>query len=165
MKAFIDRTVTLRDTPNCIHFFRRYETPDVRLTPGYTPPGSPIPELLYDRPIGPRLPFTMDEDEIRRIVNDSVSSAMTQAMSRLDATPIPGTAAPAYWMANDLGFFDPNYDDKTVHTGAAIKHAGKDTFFRDMHLFVDRAKQLGVTKGFKAVRDNLWLSLRGSVLS
>ena len=170
VKAFSDRTVALRATPDCIHFFRRYEPADVRRTPGHTPPGSPIPELVYERPIGPNLPFTMNEDAIRRIVNDSVSAAMEQVVSRLATTTTPPMTpivpvAPSKWMANDLGFFDPNYDDKTVHTAAAIEHAGKDTFFRDVHLFLDRAKQLGATKGFKAVRDNLWLSLRGNALS
>ena len=69
------------------------------------------------------------------------------------------------WTANDLGFFDPNYNDKTVHTGAPIEYAGKDIFFRDIHLFIDRAKQFVPTKTGEAVRENLWLSLRGTALS
>ena len=41
------------------------------------------------------------------------------------------------WNANELGFFDPNYNDKTVHTAPAMEHTGKDTYFRDIHLFID----------------------------
>ena len=182
VKAFTQRTTDLRATPDCVHYFRRYEPASGRATsvpstpvpgspvilPSWTPPGSPIPELVYERPIGPRLPITaMDEATIRRIISESVSAAVTQAVAHLNTTDqtAPPATTPSRWMANDLGFFDPNYDDKTIHTAASIEHAGKDTFFRDVHLFVDRATQLSATKSFKVVRDNLWLSLRGSAIS
>lgn len=102
--------------------------------------------------------------------SESVSAAVAQAVSHLTSSaPLdqitPPVTTPSRWMANALGFFDPNYDDKTVHTAPAIEHAGKDTFFRDIHLFIDRATQLSATQSFKLVRDNLWLSLRGSAIS
>ena len=121
----------------------------------------------------------MDEAAIRRIVNEAVTAAVTatQTANRTPANQGSSFAAPtgnagavpapnSRWTANDLGFFDPNYDDKTVHSGAApIEYAGKDTFFRDIHLFIDRAKQFVPTKTGEAVRENLWLSLRGTALS
>ena len=137
--------------------------------------------------------FVMDEATVRRIVSEAVTTAVgqfaaTQAASQANQRPAnsfpaaPGApgfpagnsgnnlggAVPApnsRWTANDLGFFDPNYDDKTVHTGAPIEYAGKDTFFRDIHLFIDRAKQFVPTKTGEVVRENLWLSLRGTALS
>ena len=33
------------------------------------------------------------------------------------------------WYVADLGFFDPNYNGKSITTGEAIEHAGKDTIF------------------------------------
>lgn len=81
----------------------------------------------------------------------------------------PGTVVtenalnPTRWNPGDLGFFDPNYDNKSVSTGSPIEHTGKETYFRDVHLFVERARDLVVIKG-NMVRENLWMSLRGTAL-
>ena len=68
------------------------------------------------------------------------------------------------WNPSDLGFFDPMYESKSVNTGSPLEHTGKETYFRDVHLFIERAKDLAVTKGDALVRDNLWMSLRGTAL-
>lgn len=135
----------------------------------------------------------MDEATVRRIVNEAVQAAAAQfaataataasqatrnqaadrsnaagnlAAEGTDATvPVPITTT-SRWNANDLGFFDSHYDGKTVHSGAPpIEHTGKDTYFRDVHLFLDRAKLFMPIKGAEMLRDNLWLSLRGTALS
>ena len=68
------------------------------------------------------------------------------------------------WNAQDVGFFDPYYEGKTVSTGGPVSHSGKDTFFRDIHLFVSRIKDIAAVKDPKLVRDNLWTCLRGRAL-
>lgn len=127
----------------------------------------------------------MDEAAVRRIVNEAVQAAAVQfaaatagsqsagnqaagrfnpAAEAADATA--PTITTSRWNANELGFFDSHYDGKTVHSGAPpIEYTGKDTYFRDIHLFLDRAKQFMPAKGAETVRDNLWLSLRGTALS
>ena len=75
-----------------------------------------------------------------------------------------GSGGPPRWNPGELGFFDPNYDGKSVSTGSAIEHAGKETYFRDVHLFIDRAKDIAAIKEAKTVRENLWMSLRGTAL-
>ena len=111
----------------------------------------------------------MDEEIVRRIVSDAVQTAVAQiaaAATLLGAEAGAGNAADTppststssintRWNAHDLGFFDSNYDDKTVHTAALIEHTGKDTYFRDIHLFLDRAKQFIPIKGAELVRENL----------
>ena len=74
------------------------------------------------------------------------------------------SSSQARWNPAELGFFDPMYDGKSVSTGAGIEHAGKDTYFRDVHLFIERAKQFAITKDASQVRSNLWMSLRGTAL-
>ena len=37
----------------------------------------------------------------------------------------------------DLEFFDSNYDNKTVNTEKTIEHNGKNTYFKNVHLFID----------------------------
>ena len=69
------------------------------------------------------------------------------------------------WNPAELGFFDPHYDGKSLASGASsIDNTSKDTFFRDVHHFITRAREMAITKGGQLVRDNLWLSLRGTAL-
>ena len=63
----------------------------------------------------------------------------------------------------DVNFFDPFYDGKSINTGFAMEHAGKDTYFRDVHVFIDKIIDVSRTKN-DVVRQNLQLCFRGSVL-
>ena len=87
----------------------------------------------------------------------------------------PGPAGPAAannagngytgtWNPQEVGYFDPFYDNKTVVTGGPIEHAGKDTYFRDVHIFIDRIKDMAIVKGEKLVRDNLYTCFKGKAL-
>ena len=64
----------------------------------------------------------------------------------------------------DIGFFDPFYDNKSADTGPGMEHTGKETFFRDVIIFIDRIKDIARTKGTELVRANLQLCLRGEAL-
>ncbi len=63
-------------------------------------------------------------------------------------------------MTADLEFFDSIYDDKILTTAESMQHAGKDIFFRDIHLFIDRVKDIIVIKDAEIVRNNLYTCLR-----
>ena len=126
-------------------------------------------EAIYDRPIGPELLLLlpMDKAAVRRIVTNAIQTAVAQIAATAapapaqDGNATPSVAAPlavipTRWNAAELGFFDPQYNDKTVHSGAApIEHADKNTYFRDVHLFIDRAKQFVLTKKEDLIRENL----------
>ena len=45
-----------------------------------------------------------------------------------------------------------------------MKHADKNTYFRNIHLFITRAKEMTITKDDQVVRDNLWMSFRDIAL-
>ena len=74
------------------------------------------------------------------------------------------TVAGTRWNPEDLGFLDPMYDGKSASTGPPIEHVGKETYFRDVHLFVERAKEIAIIKGGELTRNNIWMSLRGTAL-
>ena len=42
------------------------------------------------------------------------------------------------WNPGDLSFFDQMYDNKSVNTGSAIEHTGKNMYFRNVYLFIER---------------------------
>jgi hypothetical protein len=69
------------------------------------------------------------------------------------------------WNAIDLKFFDLIYDEKILITIELIQHVEKDTYFRDVHLFIDRVKNFVVAKRAEIVRNNLYTCLRGSIMT
>ena len=71
---------------------------------------------------------------------------------------------PRYNSVN-LEFFDLNYDNKTVNTEKIIKHNDKNTYFKNVHLFIDQIKNMANSRDGQFVRDNLWLNLRDNALS
>ena len=66
---------------------------------------------------------------------------------------------------DDVGYFDPFYESKSVDTAPAIEHTGKSTFFRDIHVFIDRVKDVVRAKGDTLLRQNLQICLRGTALA
>ena len=67
------------------------------------------------------------------------------------------------FVASEVGFFDPFYDNKSVDTAPGIEHAGKETYFRDVIIFLDRIKDVARSKA-ELLRNNLQLCLRGEAL-
>ncbi|KAL2038847.1 hypothetical protein N7G274_008369 [Stereocaulon virgatum] len=47
----------------------------------------------------------------------------------------------------DIGFLDPFYGNKSADTGPTMEHTGKETFFRDVIVFIDRIKDVARAKG------------------
>ena len=68
------------------------------------------------------------------------------------------------WNSGDIGFFDPNYEGKSSATGQAVKHSGKDTYYRDVHVFIEKVKEMTIVLGPEQVRRNLATCLRGTAL-
>lgn len=67
--------------------------------------------------------------------------------------------------SDDVGYFDPFYEGKSLDTAPAIEHTGKSTFFRDIHVFIDRVKDVARAKGEELLRQNLQICLRGGALA
>lgn len=87
-------------------------------------------------------------------LRDFITSTVNAAVQNLNLPPGPpgesgpqGPPGPATsaengttrWNPGDLGFFDPNYDNKSISNGSALEHTGKETYFRDVYLFIERA--------------------------
>ena len=58
--------------------------------------------------------------------------------------------------SSNLRYFDSNYDDKIIISDNTImKHTDKNVYYRDVHQFIIRAKEMIITKEAQQVRDNL----------
>ena len=60
------------------------------------------------------------------------------------------------WNVKDLNFFDSLYDEKSVNNNEVIIHTSKNTYFRDVHLFIERIKNFVMIKDAELIRDNFW---------
>lgn len=65
--------------------------------------------------------------------------------------------------ADDVGFFDPSYEDPT-NTNSPVVSVGRHVFYRDVYAFEDRLKDLVHLKGEDKVREVLPTCFRGSAL-
>ena len=69
------------------------------------------------------------------------------------------------WNSIDFDFFDFHYDNNfIVNEVSVIVHIDKNIYFRDVHLFIVRTKELIITKNEQLIKNNLWLSLQNTAL-
>ncbi len=64
------------------------------------------------------------------------------------------------WITFDIKFFDLMYDNKFTFTEEFIEHVEKDIYFRNVHLFLKRVKNVIRVKNVNQVRENLFICLR-----
>ena len=103
-------------------------------------------------------------EQIEAMINWAITAwiATSQPAPQPD---IPRDNDKTQWYAANLGFFDPNYDGKTIATGKTIEHIGKDTIFWDVHLFIKQVKDIAATWRDELVRQNLSTCLKWTALS
>ena len=117
------------------------------------------------------------DERTQRLIDAAITNYLARHPPQAGQPGPPGPAGPEgppgidaaaassgkRFSAADIGFFDPFYDGKSVDTAPAMEHSGKDTFFRDVHVFIDRIKDVARTQP-ELLRRNLQLCLRGSAL-
>ena len=69
------------------------------------------------------------------------------------------------WNAFELKFFDSLYEDKSAITDNAIEHSDKDIYFRNIHIFIERIKNIAQIKEDALMRNNLYICLRETTLT
>ena len=68
------------------------------------------------------------------------------------------------WHAGDVDFFDSYYEGKFFFSDSTLKYADKDIIFQNVHVFIDRAKNVTENKEWKIVRNNLSTCLKEQTL-
>ncbi len=116
------------------------------------------------------------KQDLQEMLNVAVAAGIAAAAAAIPPqapTPSSGTipeqSTPAdrplgRWNPDDIDFFDPNFEGKSASTEEAVAHAGKDTYYRDVHVFVKRVKEMAIVLGPEIVRKNLPSCLRGTTL-
>ena len=69
------------------------------------------------------------------------------------------------FQSKHLDFFDSFHDDKSVIIDAIMKSTNENIVFRDVHLFMIKARNFAVTKNEDIVRRNLFQCLKNDALN
>ena len=69
------------------------------------------------------------------------------------------------WNAADFDFFDFFYDEKSADIENVMKHIHKNTYFQNVHFFIERARNVITTKNADLIRKNLWTCFRDTVFT
>ncbi len=104
------------------------------------------------------LRMNRQNNSFSRISSSDISSA-SSSMNTIFETRLDR------WNAADLRFFDLIYDDKILITVESMQHVEKNTYFRDVHLFIERVKNFAIAKEIETVRNNLYTCLRESIMT
>ncbi len=94
-----------------------------------------------------------------------VVATISQAASSSTATTSTNTKIrQKRWNSDDIDFFDSNFDEKFAFTDETVTHAEKDTYYKDVHVFVERIKKMIIMLEFEIIRKNLSSCFRESAL-
>ena len=55
-----------------------------------------------------------------------------------------------------MKFFDSMYNEKLINIDQIMEHVNKDTHFRNVYLFVERAKNIATIQDDQHMRNNLF---------
>ena len=69
------------------------------------------------------------------------------------------------WNLDEINFFDSMYDGKFVIIENFIEHIGKNIYFRDVYLFIERIKNMTVIKNAKMIKNNFYTCLRDTAFA
>lgn len=63
----------------------------------------------------------------------------------------------------DIEYFDLNFENRSAATGDAIAHSEKDTYYKNVHVFVEKIKKMAIVLDVEIVRRNLSSCLRKTI--
>ena len=69
------------------------------------------------------------------------------------------------WNAAEIEFVDSLYDEKSATIENAIEHLEKDIYFRDVHVFIEKIKNMTQIKDDILIKNNLYSCLRNIALT
>lgn len=78
-------------------------------------------------------------------------------------TSLPRTN-PGQLRAEEVGYFDPEYQQEQGTSNGPVVNAGKHVFYKDVSVFTDRLKDLAVQRGEADVKVAMTACFRGSAL-
>ena len=158
--------------------FKKSFTSDSRSTQSATT-GISAEEVIYRNPLESHSPrsFIMSDftETQQRIITEIVRQILTALpASSSDFQKSSDESNPpklneanndsTKWNVEDLNFFDSLYNGKSINNNEVITHTNKNIYFWNVHLFIERVKNLIIIKNVELMRDNLWTCFWNTIL-
>ena len=70
-----------------------------------------------------------------------------------------------HYNSTNFYFLDSNYNKKSIYTNKIIKHFEKNIFFQNVHFFINKTKNMIVSKKKQFIHDNLWFNFQEIVFN
>ena len=80
-------------------------------------------------------------------------------LNLLNPTSVAAPPADTQWNAEQIGFFDPDYE-----SNGPVVNSGKYVFYKDVYVFIDRLKDMAPLRGEDKLRTVLLQCFRGTAL-
>ena len=68
------------------------------------------------------------------------------------------------WNITKIDFFDSHYDEKITTIIFIVKYVDKDTYFKNMHIFLKRVRNIIIIKKIEIIKFNLYIYFRETTL-
>ena len=136
-------------------------------------------KAIYSHPIGPTNKIDLNNPQIQAVIAAVATAAVAQyVQDNPSQQGPPGQQDPPgndgldgtflrqpRWNPGNVGFFHPMYEDKSVASGASpMEYTTKETYFCDVHFFLEHARDVAGVKGDDLVCTYLWTCLKGPAL-
>ena len=108
--------------------------------------------------------FTPEQWKALRSLVAGISTPQQPRQEYQGPPPTVPPQEPREWRAEDIGYFDPDYEDSNSNYSNAMVSTGKHTFYKDVYTFVDRLRDMAKLRGPDKVRTVLPECLRGTAL-
>jgi hypothetical protein len=68
------------------------------------------------------------------------------------------------WNSEDIEYFDSNYDEQSASIDTVVKQVEKNTYYKNVHMFIERVKEMITVLDVERIRQNLFIYLREIIL-
>ena len=118
--------------------------------------------------------FIEQQLNILKALIESINNKISDSLKSLDSFESSESANIASFANNDnydhrfnlaeIDLFNFLYDNKSIAIDDSIELVDKNTYIRDVHLFIDRVEDITRIRDFELMRNNLYIYFREIVM-
>ena len=112
-------------------------------------------QALIDNAVQKTVNAALDRFERRMSFMLSEHSESFEFFESSENSDVENDTTSSKWNASEIELFDSNFDGKSVITKSAIEHSEKNTYYRNVHVFVERFRQMIIILESELMRRNL----------
>ena len=111
--------------------------------------------------------FQQQWQALQTLIEDIRNNAQSKSQNSIefsDSAKSFENANNVKWNSSKMKFFDSWYEDKNVIIDNFIEHVDKNIYFRDVHLYIEKIKNMLIFKKIELIRHNFYNCMREHAL-